>query len=65
MKFEWEEGGGRQEREWSFNLRFFFRFELEHLVGLSNLRLEAFYGDFSGGPLQPDSKEFVVFCRRD
>jgi SAM-dependent methyltransferase len=64
MKFEWEEGGRRLEREWSFTLRFFFRFELEHLVQLSRLKMEAFYGDFAGGPLQPDSKEFVILCRR-
>jgi len=64
MKFEWEEGGRRIEREWSFTLRFFFRFELEHLVHLSKLKAEAFYGDFAGSPLKPDSKEFVILCRK-
>jgi len=65
MVFEWEEGGRRVEREWSFTLRFFFRFELEHLIRLSKLRLKAMYGDFAGSPPGPDSKEFVVLCRKD
>jgi hypothetical protein len=46
-------------------MRFFFRFEIEHLVARSRLRLEALFGDFAGGPLTADSRELVVSCRRD
>jgi hypothetical protein len=46
-------------------MRFFFRFEIAHLVARSKLRLEALHGDFAGGPLTADSREFVVVCRRD
>jgi SAM-dependent methyltransferase len=64
MKYEWDEGGRRVEREWTFSLRFFFRYEMEHLVQRSRLKLETITGDFTGGPLEPDSKEFVILCRR-
>jgi hypothetical protein len=45
-------------------MRFFFRFELEHLVARSKLRLVVIHGDFAGGPLTPDSAEYVVVCRK-
>jgi len=47
-----------------FQLRFFFRFELEHLVHRSHLKLEAIYGDFNETPLNSESREFVVVCRK-
>jgi len=64
MRFEWEEGGIEREGEWSFDMRFFFRFELEHLVRRSPLALDAIYGDFEGSPLSPESREMVVCTRR-
>jgi hypothetical protein len=45
-------------------MRFFFRFEIEHLVARSKLVLEGVHGDFAGGPLAADSREYVVVCRR-
>jgi SAM-dependent methyltransferase len=64
MRFLWEEEDGEHENEWRFDMRFFFRFELEHLVARSALSLEAIHGDFAGGPLTPDSRDYVVVCRR-
>jgi SAM-dependent methyltransferase len=64
MTFVWEEGGERQET-WEFDMRFFFRFEIEHLVARSGLKLEALRGDFADGPLTEGSREYVVTCRRD
>lgn len=64
MAFRWDEEDGEHADEWSFEMRFFFRFELEHLVARSKLVLEAMYGDFSGGPVASDSRDFVVVCRR-
>jgi SAM-dependent methyltransferase len=65
MQFAWtEEDGTKREGEWRFDMRFFFRYELEHLVRRSPLVLEAMHGDFAGGPLTPDSREMVVFSRR-
>jgi SAM-dependent methyltransferase len=64
MSFVWDEGDGERRADWDFEMRFFFRFELEHLVARSKLGLEAIHGDFAGGPLTPDSAEYVVVCRR-
>jgi len=65
MRFEWEEEDGQHRDTWEFEMRFYFRFEIEHLVARSKLRLEALHGDFEGGPLTAASRELVVVCRRD
>ncbi len=65
MRFEWEESDGTERSgEWAFDMRFFFRYELEHLVHRSPLTLEAIHGDFEGGPLTPGSSEMVVCAQR-
>jgi SAM-dependent methyltransferase len=64
MKFKWSENGQMHEAEWSFAMRFFFRYELEHLVRLSRLRLQAVYGDYEEHSIQKDSKDYVLVCRR-
>jgi SAM-dependent methyltransferase len=65
MCFEWEEEDGEHRDTWEFEMRFYFRFEIEHLVARSKLRLESLHGDFAGGPLTAASRELVVVCRRD
>jgi len=64
MTFRWEEEDGEHRAEWEFEMRFFFRFEIEHLVARSKLVLEGIHGDFAGGPLEAGSREYVVTCRR-
>ena len=64
MGFVWDEDDGEHRDEWEFDMRFFFRYELEHLVARSPLVLEAIHGDFEEGPLETGSREFVVVCRR-
>jgi hypothetical protein len=64
MVFRWDEDDGEHEDEWTFEMRFFFRFEIEHLVARSKLVLDTIYGDFAGGPVTADSCEFLVVCRR-
>jgi SAM-dependent methyltransferase len=64
MSFRWEEDDGEHRGDWEFEMRFFFRFEIEHLVARSKLVLEAIHGDFGGGPLTAGSREYVVACRR-
>jgi SAM-dependent methyltransferase len=64
MDFVWDEDDGERRAAWDFEMRFFFRWEIEHLVARSKLRLESIDGDFAGGALGPDSREFVVACRR-
>jgi SAM-dependent methyltransferase len=65
MRFVWEESGAERRGDWVFEMRFFFRFEIEHLVARSKLRLESLSGDFEGSPLAAASREYVVVCRRD
>jgi SAM-dependent methyltransferase len=64
MRFVWDEEGGERRGEWEFEMRFFLRFEIEHLVARSKLRLEAIQGDFAGGDLSAGSRDYVVTCRR-
>jgi SAM-dependent methyltransferase len=64
MAFAWEDEDRRHNREWSFPMRFYFRYELEHLIARSKLKLKAVYGDFSESPLDSSSKEFLVHCVR-
>jgi SAM-dependent methyltransferase len=64
MRFLWDEADGEHAGEWAFEMRFFFRFELEHLVARSKLVLDTIFGDFAGHPLSADSREFLVVCRR-
>ncbi|MBN1158284.1 MAG: class I SAM-dependent methyltransferase [Bacteroidales bacterium] len=64
MKLKWDEDNAWQEKEWHFQMRFFYRYELEHLIHLSPLKLETIYGDYLKNPLHPKSKEFIVVCRK-
>jgi SAM-dependent methyltransferase len=64
MSFVWDDEDGEHRGDWEFDMRFFFRYELEHLVARSRLELIALHGDFLGGALTADSREFVVVCRR-
>jgi SAM-dependent methyltransferase len=64
MRFLWDEEDGEHLDEWTFEMRFFFRFEIEHLVARSKLVLDTIYGDFAGGPVTADSCDYVVLCRR-
>jgi len=59
---EWNEGGANYTSEWETPLRYFFRFELEHLIERSEFRTYTIEGDFAGSALSNDSKEFVVTC---
>lgn len=61
MRFEWEELSGQiLTKDWAFPMRFFFRYELEHLLHRSDFEQFEIFGDFQETPLQAGSKEFVV-----
>ena len=64
MGFVWDEDDGEHRDGWEFDMRFFFRFEIEHLIARSRLELVDLHGDFAGGALAADSREYVVVCRR-
>ncbi len=64
MTFTWEEGDHVRTETWQTPMRFYFRYELEHLVQRSKLKLKHVYGDYQENELRSDSKDFVVACER-
>jgi SAM-dependent methyltransferase len=61
---EWDEDGKTMQDDWSFRMRYYFRYELEHLVERSLFSSYKIYGDYKGSELSNDSKEFVVVCNK-
>ncbi|MFA4839600.1 MAG: hypothetical protein WC703_09015 [Candidatus Neomarinimicrobiota bacterium] len=45
-------------------MRYFFRYELEHLIARSRLTLQTILGDFQGNPLSENSGEFIVIASK-
>jgi hypothetical protein len=64
MRYQRERDGralGSQEVE--FQMRWFHRFELEHLLARAGFREIAIHGDFARGPFAADSPEIVAIAR--
>jgi hypothetical protein len=61
---EWNEGSLNYSSDWNTPLRYFFRFELEHLVERSKFKKYHITGDFGGNELDNDSKEFILTCEK-
>jgi hypothetical protein len=52
--------GGRQERMvFAWPLRYFFRYEVEHLLARCGFQVAAEYGNFDRTPIQDDSPEMI------
>jgi SAM-dependent methyltransferase len=64
FRFEWNDGNSNYCKEWKSSLRYFFRFELEHLVERSKFKKYRIAGDFNGNELDDDSKEFILICEK-
>jgi SAM-dependent methyltransferase len=64
FRMEWNEGNKNYSSEWSTSLRYFFRFELEHLIERSKFKTYRITGDFSGNDLSNNSKEFIIVCQK-
>jgi hypothetical protein len=64
MRFDWNKGEQKFSETWDSELRFFFRYELEYLLGNSKFKSWSIFGDYLENPLSPESKEFVVVCRK-
>jgi SAM-dependent methyltransferase len=62
--FEFDNGKETKSETWETDLRFFFRWELDHLMALSSFRMWNILGDFNGNPLQSDSTDFIVCCEK-
>jgi SAM-dependent methyltransferase len=60
MIFRVRHADGQQEHlvmEWT--LRYFFRYEVEHLLARCGFRVDAVYGNFDGSPLRDESPEMI------
>jgi len=65
FNLEWDENDIVKRDEWRVPMRFFFRFELEHLVERSKFERYSILGDYQGNELNKNSKEFIVICQKD
>jgi SAM-dependent methyltransferase len=64
LRWEIEDGrGGIEHAETRFEMRWFHRFELEHLLGRAGLEVLALHGDFDRSPLSDDSPEMIFVAR--
>jgi SAM-dependent methyltransferase len=55
---------GRQERlVMAWTLRYFFRYEVEHLLARCGFKLEAVYGNFDASPLADTSPEMIFVAK--
>lgn len=61
---EWIEGKEVKHDEWKFPLRFFFRYELEHLIERSEFKNYKILGDYQGNELNQKSREFILICQK-
>jgi SAM-dependent methyltransferase len=61
---EWDENNTVRHDDWRVPLRFFFRYELEHLIERSDFEQYRILGDFLGNELNETSKEFIVICQK-
>jgi len=64
FRFKWDENGKQNEDEFSFPMRYYFRFELQHLVERAGFKSVKMYCDFEYNELNGEIKEFVVVCRK-
>lgn len=64
FRIEWDTDTGMKEEIWDTRLRFFFRYELEHLLERTRFENYSILGDYQGNPLDEKSKEFIVICRK-
>ncbi len=56
---------GREERlVFAFTVRYFFRYEVEHLLARCGFRVTALHGDFDGSPLADSSPEMIFVTER-
>lgn len=64
FKFVWDENGIQNTDKIDLPLRYFFRYELENLLGRSNFETENIYGDFNKGRLNIKSMDMIFVCKK-
>ena len=66
ITFRWEiegPGGEVEELTEEFDMRWFYRFELEHILKRAGLEIESLWGGFDRSPLGPESSEMIFVAR--
>jgi ubiquinone/menaquinone biosynthesis C-methylase UbiE len=64
MTYHVTHSDGREERfVMAFPFRYFFRYEVEHLLARCGFRVEEMFGDFDRSPLQDHSPEMIFVAR--
>ena len=58
-----DSSGKVEELHSSFTMRWFYRYEVEHLLVRADLELEALYGNFDRSPLGDSSPEMIFVAR--
>jgi SAM-dependent methyltransferase len=64
FRIEWNENKTKFRKEWKSTMRYFFRYELEHLIERSHFREYRILGDFEGNELNHNSREFILICKK-
>jgi SAM-dependent methyltransferase len=64
FKYEWDEDDGLHNESVEFPFRYFFRYELEHLIARAGLKLDKMYGDFEYNEFGKESKNMVCVCSK-
>ncbi len=62
FRFEWDEDNETKHAEFYTPMRYYFRYELEHLIARSGLKMKCIDGDFEGSEFSAKSANFVVKC---
>lgn len=65
FRLEWDEEDQIMYEDWKLPFRFFFRYELEHLIERSKFKQHSILGDYQGNPLNGTSKEFIMVCKKE
>ncbi len=64
FRIEWNKDRAKFRKEWKSRMRYFFRYELEHLIERSEFKEYKILGDFEGNELNNNSKEFILICKK-
>jgi len=64
FNLEWEENNELKHDEWVLPLRYFFRYEMEHLIERSKFQNYKIYGDYQKNDLNNESKDFIAICQK-
>lgn len=62
VEFEWEENGTVHKFKEEFGMRFYYKFEMIHLLNLSGFKVDNLYGDFERNELTTGKWEQIFVC---